>query len=239
MIDAATGQVVFDKNSQVGLAGASTQKIITAATAFELLGAALSDVRKRRKDSNRFDRGLLQRIARYRTLLKRGIVRIGLPDTALAEPGEIDTLAVDAASELCASTPASRRVRVTGRLDLMGAKESVLKLDLKNGIVVTALWEGQLPVEALKDFFNREVVIEGSGIFRPSGLLLRVDADAIAFAAAQDEFFRQVPEALSTSDCLTPARLRQGEGSPFDRILGSIPAEETDEEFAAAIEAFS
>jgi D-alanyl-D-alanine carboxypeptidase/D-alanyl-D-alanine-endopeptidase (penicillin-binding protein 4) len=38
VIDAATGQVVFDKNSQVGLAGASTQKIITATTAFELLG---------------------------------------------------------------------------------------------------------------------------------------------------------------------------------------------------------
>ncbi|MEO6613383.1 MAG: D-alanyl-D-alanine carboxypeptidase/D-alanyl-D-alanine-endopeptidase [Chitinophagaceae bacterium] len=38
VINAKTGEVVFDKNSQVGLAGASTQKIITAATAFELLG---------------------------------------------------------------------------------------------------------------------------------------------------------------------------------------------------------
>ncbi|MFI5133029.1 MAG: D-alanyl-D-alanine carboxypeptidase/D-alanyl-D-alanine-endopeptidase [Chitinophagales bacterium] len=38
VIDAKTGKVVFDKNSQVGLAGASTQKIITATTAFELLG---------------------------------------------------------------------------------------------------------------------------------------------------------------------------------------------------------
>src|SRR6186997_477961 len=38
VIDARTGEVVFDKNSQVGLAGASTQKIITATTAFELLG---------------------------------------------------------------------------------------------------------------------------------------------------------------------------------------------------------
>lgn len=38
VIDAKTGAVVFDKNSQIGLAGASTQKIITAATAFELLG---------------------------------------------------------------------------------------------------------------------------------------------------------------------------------------------------------
>jgi D-alanyl-D-alanine carboxypeptidase/D-alanyl-D-alanine-endopeptidase (penicillin-binding protein 4) len=38
VIDANTGQVVFDKNSQIGLAPASTQKIITSVTAFELLG---------------------------------------------------------------------------------------------------------------------------------------------------------------------------------------------------------
>lgn len=40
VIDAKTGQVVFDKNSQIGLAPASTQKIITSVTAFELLGKA-------------------------------------------------------------------------------------------------------------------------------------------------------------------------------------------------------
>jgi D-alanyl-D-alanine carboxypeptidase/D-alanyl-D-alanine-endopeptidase (penicillin-binding protein 4) len=38
IMDAKTGKVVFDKNSQIGLAPASTQKIITAVTAFELLG---------------------------------------------------------------------------------------------------------------------------------------------------------------------------------------------------------
>ena len=38
VIDGKTGQVIFDKNSQVGLAPASTQKIITSVTAFELLG---------------------------------------------------------------------------------------------------------------------------------------------------------------------------------------------------------
>ena len=38
VIDAKTGNVIFDKNSQIGLAPASTQKIITAASAFELLG---------------------------------------------------------------------------------------------------------------------------------------------------------------------------------------------------------
>ena len=38
VIDAKTGKVVFDKNANLGLAPASTQKIITAATAYEVLG---------------------------------------------------------------------------------------------------------------------------------------------------------------------------------------------------------
>jgi serine-type D-Ala-D-Ala carboxypeptidase/endopeptidase (penicillin-binding protein 4) len=39
VINAKTGKVVFEKNSQVGLAPASTQKIFTAITAFDLLGS--------------------------------------------------------------------------------------------------------------------------------------------------------------------------------------------------------
>src|SRR4051812_31828511 len=38
VINAVTGEVVLDKNSRIGLATASTLKIITAATAYELLG---------------------------------------------------------------------------------------------------------------------------------------------------------------------------------------------------------
>ncbi|MCX6316816.1 MAG: D-alanyl-D-alanine carboxypeptidase/D-alanyl-D-alanine-endopeptidase [Bacteroidetes bacterium] len=38
VLDAKTGEVVFDKNSRVGLAPASTQKIITSVSAFEMLG---------------------------------------------------------------------------------------------------------------------------------------------------------------------------------------------------------
>ena len=38
VVDATSGDVVFDKNSRIGLATASTLKVITAATAYELLG---------------------------------------------------------------------------------------------------------------------------------------------------------------------------------------------------------
>src|SRR5262245_53429051 len=39
VINAKTGKVVFDKNSRTGLAPASTLKVITSVTAFEVLGS--------------------------------------------------------------------------------------------------------------------------------------------------------------------------------------------------------
>ncbi|MDX2046298.1 MAG: D-alanyl-D-alanine carboxypeptidase/D-alanyl-D-alanine-endopeptidase [Chitinophagaceae bacterium] len=38
VVESKTGKAVFEKNAQIGLAPASTQKVITSATAFELLG---------------------------------------------------------------------------------------------------------------------------------------------------------------------------------------------------------
>lgn len=210
-------------------------------TAFELFGRAVSDIRKRRKDSTRFDTGLLRRVSSYRRMLKSGIDSILMPDTIHAHNDlpEIDCSVVAAASELSAATPPPRRVRIAGRLDVMGASQAILKLDIKPGMSVTALWQGNAPVDSLHEFFNRDVLLEGVGVFRPSGSLLRIDADVISVAGAHDDLFRKVPEALVLHDMDSRVRLRPGEKSPYTRIFGVIPAEESDEEFAAAVEEFS
>lgn len=45
--------------------------------------------------------------------------------------------------------------------------------------------------------------------------------------------------AKANIDLAQAVRLRAGEPSVYASFLGSIPAEESDEEFAAAVEAFS
>ncbi len=42
IVDAQTGQVIFEKNARIGLAPASTQKVITSVSAYELLGKDFS-----------------------------------------------------------------------------------------------------------------------------------------------------------------------------------------------------
>lgn len=210
-------------------------------TAFELFAAALDDVRTRRAESNRYDLGMLRSIRRYRALFRKdGLARIALPDVARQNPAQLDLTVLTVAHELAEVTPEPHRVRVAGRLDLMGASQGVLKLHIDSGAIITALWQGEEPLEELAaQFFNRDVLCEGIGVFRPSGSLLRIDADAIQPANEQADAFRHVPSAVPKSDFGRAVRLRQGEPSSYASFLGSVPAEESDEAFARAIEAMN
>jgi hypothetical protein len=209
-------------------------------TAFDLLADSLRDVAARRKDSSRFDRGLLKRLGSYRRLFApRQLDRIALVDQPSDAPAFLDRQVTEAAMELSAAIPPAKRVRIAGRLDVLGASQGLMKIAIGPGAVVIALWAGGEPIEALKDLFNRDVVIEGKAVFRPSGSLLRVDASAIAEASQADAYFRRVPVATLTTDATRLLHLKAGEPSAYGRILGRIPAEETDEEFLAAVEAMS
>ena len=82
-------------------------------------------------------------------------------------------------------------------------------------------------------------MLEGLAVFRPSGTLLRIDADLIAPASAQEDFFRQVPHAAVARDYQKVARLKPSERSAYIQLRGCIPPEldESDEDFQAALAA--
>jgi hypothetical protein len=208
-------------------------------SAFDLLGDAVIDIGAGRANSDHFDKPLLSRVGRYGVLFKMGLHGVALVGEGKRTVAQINAAVVESAHQLSRRTPASRRVRVTGKLDLIGASQGVMKLHLRPGEIVTALWTGQGDLEQFKHCFNADVVVEGTGVFRPSGTLLRVEADAVAVASSQDDFFREVPKSLEAADYDSLLRVRPGERSAYHKIIGVIPAEESDEEFAAAIEAFS
>lgn len=209
-------------------------------TAFELLGSALDDVVANRVDSNRYDTGLLQRISRYHRMFgKDGLRRIVIEGTTLPKPPSLDAAVIASAKALCDATPKPRRVRVAGRLDLIGASQGILEIHVETGHVVAALWDGKEPIDEIARFFNHEVVCEGMGVFRPSGSLLRVDVDAIALATPKDAAFSHVPRAPLPIGTVRPARLRPGETSAYSQFLGSVPTEESEAAFVAALEAMS
>lgn len=203
-------------------------------TAFELLAESLHDVRSLAKNSERFDHALLRRFAGYHGLLRGGLDSISLPDAGVAESECIDEALSAAAKSLFLETPPTKRVRLCGRLDLLGVSKRVMGLFMEDGAGVTAVWTAEGFVD-LASFLDKQVVIEGLAEFRPSGTLLRVDADAIRDAGAGDSSFSMLPlPEIRRSYQKLAAAVRPGQ-KPYASIFGMIPGEETDEEFAAAV----
>jgi hypothetical protein len=152
---------------------------------------------------------------------------------ARPRPSQFDTAVTDAARAMSETTSRPRRVRVCGRLDLMGVRgvgQGVIKIHVGSGAVVTALWQGKDPIDELRSLLNRNVVCEGMGVFHPSGTLLRIDADAVAEAQAYDAGFAVVPRAARAGDITRRLPLKAGEASAYGELLGSVPAEESDED---------
>lgn len=206
-------------------------------TAFDLLSASLHDVRQMTKNSERFDHAMLLQFASYRRLLRRGLTSIALPDGNSAEES-IDEPLSAAAESLFRETPPARRVRMSGRLDSLAVSRRVLGVFLDDGTPVTAVWTNENFVDLAK-FLNKQILIEGLAEFRPSGTLLRVDADAIRDAGAGDSSFSilPLPEVRRNYQKIT-ATVRPGQ-KPYASIFGLIPGDESEEVFAAAVAALS
>lgn len=204
-------------------------------TAFDLLAASLHDVRLMSQDSERFDHAMLHQFAGYRRLFKGGLKSIVLPDAKTPEPEAIDALLSASAGELYRATPPARRVRLCGRLDSLGVSRRVLGLVLEDDTTATAVWAMDGIVN-LANFIDRQVVIEGLAEFRPSGSLLRVDADAIRLAASGDAAFSVLPLPERQQSYQQAASVIRPGHKPYAEIYGLIPADESDEEFTAAVE---
>ncbi len=205
-------------------------------TAFDLLTHAMLDVRHQLKDSTRFDHALLNRFASYRRALERGLDSI-VVDGVDATETRFDRVLTEAAETLRRQTPPSRRVRVCAKLDMLGVSRKVMGLYLEDGTPVTALWNAE-DFTGLAGFLGKDVAVEGVAMFRPSGKLLRIDADAIAPAEAKDAFFSRLPLAGIAADYALAARTRPGQ-SAYASLQGMIVGDESDEEFIRAVEALS
>jgi hypothetical protein len=150
-------------------------------TAFDIMGDIVTDVAKNLRDSDRFDVRVLQHLESFKEpLFQNGVDEIAITGGRLPpkRPPIINSTVADIATSLYRETPAPVRARVMGHLDMIRASDKVFTLNLKDGQRVRGIWLGAT-VTALKDHYDQDVVVNGMITFRPSGTVLRFDAEAM------------------------------------------------------------
>jgi hypothetical protein len=212
----------------------------TGDTGFDLLGDVLAEIGLENADSDRFDIFLLRHLLRFRRALTGPFqeAQIECRRFDAAHRASFSPRVLRTAERFCASTPAPRRIRLVGTLDMVRASNQTFGLKLDEGEEIRGvLLEGS--IEEMASLLNRRVLVLGKSVYRPSGRVLRIDSEEFRAATERDDFFSRLPEPpLRKLDLKTILR-NQEHKKGLRAIFGKWPGNETDEQIDQAMKELS
>jgi hypothetical protein len=206
-------------------------------TCFDLVGDVFRDILDRPRDSDRFDTDLLKRVGRFSSAVsKRGVDSLILRGDRLPEdlPPTLDSRMSKMAVELRREIPEPKRSRVAGKLDMIRDSDGAFSLILNSGETIHGILEDDKS-DVFAHCWRQFVVVEGKAVFRPSGLLLRIEAEAMELAGEADAFFSTIPKATPARFDVRRVREPQTSTSGVGAVFGKWPGDETEEELLAAL----
>jgi hypothetical protein len=210
-------------------------------SAVALWTESLEDALEGKADSDLFDTGLLHEMENdLKRVFDHPIDGIEIANGAAdAKPIVLKPDSVERVRSLRLQTPPSRRVRVAGLLDAIRHSDRRFILVLSDGSNVTGIAEG-VEDRHLSGLWGKEAVVSGLAVFRPSGALLRIEADRIEPAKPSDmQTWSEVPQPLRSEIDSRALHKPQGPRSGVNAILGKWPGDETDDEIDALLEEIS
>lgn len=198
---------------------------------FSLFEQSLGEALRGNEETELFDQPLLQRFAGLAKVLVDGAVE-GIEITGeekwVEGPLTIEPEHLRCVEKLLEKTPPPQRVRVGGTLDTIRHSDRMFTLVLESGETVKGVAEG-LPAGRLASLFGQDVIVEGQAFFRPSGRVLRVQADAIVPVEGDVGLWSSAPRPIMAG--IEQRRLigDQGPRSGLNAIYGGWPGDEPDE----------
>lgn len=207
---------------------------------FDILADLFLDVAARNADSERFDRQLLERIYGLRRVLNgtfRDMALTGRRHPA-EQPVVVTPSVVDSARNLYAHTPLPQQVRLAGQLDMLRASTSSFGVLLDDGQEIRGvLLMGD--IEQIGSLLNRRVLVLGKAVYRPSGRLLRVDAEEVIPTSCHEKFFSTIPNPVWSKFDLRDTVREQPHKMGIAAVIGKWPGEESDEQIEQALKELS
>lgn len=151
----------------------------------------------------------------------------------------MDQEPVERVARLRRQVPAPQATRVAGKLDSIRYSDRMFTLVLDSGMVLKGVAE-RLEPEQLASLFGQLAVVSGIAVFRPSGSVLRLEAEQIqAISPDQAALWAKPPRPLLAPLDIRSLRVSQDALSGIHAIYGQWPGDESEEELLAAIEEMS
>ncbi len=207
------------------------------ATGLGLFRNSVSEALEGRVESDAFDPALLATIEDWQAVFAYGIEEIEFGN-ASTPVTRITQARIETARRLRRETPAPQRVRVTGWLDAIRHHDRMFTIKLEDGVTLRGIAEGVEP-HILASLFGKKATVSAQAVFRPSGRVLRLEADHIEPAGEDFSLWSTEPKALNQPLSEQTLRVPQGPRSGLNSVMGKWPGDESDEEIFRILEDLS
>ena len=205
-------------------------------TGFEVLAGAVRDLAAGDVDSDRYDVTFLRGMESLGRVMRGRFSSASIEDrSGAAVPAVVNRRVVEQAGEMVRETPASRRVRVAGLLDMIRVSTQSFALKLDSGVEVRGVL-GDVSVSELRGLLDHRVVVQGHAVYRPSGRALRLDADSVELGTSEPSRWSVVPPPLDRPRRSQRLRQAQSATTGVNAIFGQWPGEELDQQLLAMLD---
>ncbi|HEX9580920.1 MAG TPA: hypothetical protein VF970_07430 [Gemmatimonadales bacterium] len=213
------------------------EPLTPSATGLSLLRESVEQAIQGREESDVLDDGVLEVVEGWQRVLSHGVSEAEFGN-ATGTVTHITAQDLEKVARLRKETPPPQRVRVAGWLDLIRHSDRMFTLKLESGATLRGIAEGIGP-EKLAGLFGRKAVVSGTAVFRPSGRVLRIEADHIESAADDFSLWSYEPKPALTGANAEALRRPQGPRSGLAAIIGAWPGDEPDEVVTRALKELS
>jgi hypothetical protein len=205
-------------------------------SALDLFEDGLEDALNGEAESDRYDEGLVDTFSAFSALLEEGVERLEIVNGRTL-PVALDGL--DRIAQLRRQTPLPQAVRVVGKVDAIRHSDRMFTLVLEGGLTLRGLAEA-VDAKKLASMWGKVALVTGRAVFRPSGTVLRVEAEMMSEANERDAaIWSTLPKPAMAPLDLRKLHVPQGPRSGINAIWGQWPGDESYEEFLAALEELS
>ncbi len=203
---------------------------------FSLFEQSLDQALRGNEEAELFDQPLLQRFAGLAKVLSDGVegIEITGEEEWVGEPLTIEPKHLRCVEKLLEKTPPPQRVRVGGTLDTIRHSDRMFSLVLESGESVKGVAD-TLSAGRLASLFGEDVIVQGRAFFRPSGRVLRVQADTIIPAEGDLGPWSSAPRPIMAGIEQRTLIKEQGPRSGLNAIYGGWPGDESDEQLESAL----
>lgn len=208
-------------------------------TALTIWANSFNEAIKEKYESEMYDKGLLTSFMSFKDFIDKYAqsIEVDSPYDKKISKLRISSQQLEKVQKLTASIPESRKIIISGIIDVIEHLAGRFKLNLENGEKIQGeIDRSFLDLEVMRNYWGKKVTVRGMADYRPNGKVRFIKADLLKPFEESEKLFEEYMIFEEPREIIYHLSKSKSEVSPLKEIWGKWPSEESIEQILTELD---